>query len=122
MYDTIKYDGSPSLDQFVPEGVWFKLVHKSDTAGLINLKQLNNVTWIPHIFIRKKYRGEYSFIWGQLVIDSMEYNLGAKKFLAFTPYKNAKKYTEKLGFKHVATLSKSIQKDGELLDQYVMEK
>jgi hypothetical protein len=44
------------------------------------------------------------------------------KFMALTPYENAKKYAEKLGFVTKTILTNSIKKNGVLLNQYVLEK
>ena len=121
MYDSISYDGSPELKDFVPSGVWFMLVDGSDIAGIINCIPLNNVLWSPHIFVLEQYRGKGSEEWGTQVADYMRKNYGAKKFLAFTPYVSAKKYAERIGFQYVTTLTSSIKKNGELLDQYLLE-
>lgn len=121
IYDEMRYDNSPNLDQYVPQGVWFILYEQNSIAGVINLEQLNNVTWSPNIFIHENYRGNESTKWGQQVIDYMR-KIGAKNLLAFTPYKQAKRYAEKLGFKQLAITSKSILKNGKLMDQYILEK
>ncbi len=121
VYTELAYDGSPDLNHFVPDGMWFLLLDGSDIAGFINLKPLNNITWMPHIFIFKLYRGNGSEEWGKQVADEMTNKYGAKKFLAFTPYRTARKYAENVGFKYVATLFKSIKKKGRMLDQYMLE-
>jgi L-amino acid N-acyltransferase YncA len=51
----------------------------------------------------------------------MRENCGTKKFLAITPYEAAKKYAERVGFNYVATLINSIKKNGQLLDQFLLE-
>lgn len=118
IYDTIAYDDSPSLQDYAPRGIWFELLQEDTIAGMINLEPLNNVLWQPHIFIFEEYRGNGSTEWGQLVIE----HCGVQKFIAFTPYEQARKYAEKIGFKYIATLEKSIKKNGVLLDQYILEK
>jgi hypothetical protein len=121
-YEQIAYDGSPPLPDFdVSKMIWFILLQDGYTAGIICLSPLNNVMWTPHIVIFKKYRGASSEEWGQLVAKHMKRYYGAKKFLALTPYATAKRYAEAVGFKQIGVLSKSIQKNGELLDQYIME-
>lgn len=102
-------------------GVWFRLLQDRNTAGVINLRAINNVTWVPHIFLFPEYRMNGSEKWGKLVARFMRKNLGAEKFLVFTPFRSARKYAERVGFKHVAVLEKSVLKDNELLDQVVME-
>lgn len=121
MYDLISYDGSPSLKDFVPEGVWFLLLEESQIAGMITLKALNNVLWVPHIFIFEQFRKNGSEQWGTLVVDYMKKNYGAKCFIAITPYESAKKYAERMGFKYKTTLTQSIKKNNKLLDQYLLE-
>lgn len=121
MYDTLCYDNSPELKDFEPKGVWFLLLYKGHTAGFIKLDCMNNVLWSPHIFIFDQYRGNGSEEWGKQVAKFMKENCGAKKFLALTPYLSAKLYAEKVGFKQVAVLEESIQKNGKLMNQYVLE-
>lgn len=124
MYDGLVYDGSPSLQEFVPnviDNVWFVLLEDRELAGLITLEYLNYVLWTPHIFIFEKHRGGNSPKWAYLVAHYMREQCGAKKFLALTPYKAAKKYAEKVGFKYITTLSQSIKKNNVLLNQYMLE-
>lgn len=120
-YDKIVYDGSPEFKDFIPRGIWFSLFQDHCMAGFINLEPMNNVTWTVHVMIYETFRGNKSEKWGQMVAERMRKKYGVKKFLAFTPYISAKKYAERVGFKYVATLAKSIQKNGELLDQYMLE-
>src|SRR3990167_1786816 len=103
-YLEISYDGSPPVQDFQPRGIWLVLLESEYTAGFINVECLNNVTWIPHICIYELYRGNNSEEWGVQAIKYMKDKYGATKFLAFTPYKVAKKYAEKLGFKYIHTL------------------
>lgn len=119
-YNSIAYDG-PDLDHFIPNGVWFLLLDGSDLAGIINFTAMNNVLWTAHVIIFKLYRGQGTEQWGQQAVEYMKKNLGAKQFLVMTPYKNAKKYAERVGFKYISVLKNSIQKNGELLDQYMLE-
>lgn len=121
IYDSVSYDGSPSLEECWLEGVWIILEEDNHIAGLANLIPLNNVLWTPHILIYKEHRGRDSVEWGHLVIAFMKEHLGAKKFLAFTPYLTAKRYAEKIGFTNIGVLSNSIRKDGELLNQFILE-
>jgi len=121
VYDEVAYDNSPSLDDFEPQGVWFILTDGNQIAGLINLMPLNNMTWMPHIIIHEEYRGKNSYEWGNQVVEIMKKLYKAEKFLAFTPYKTAKKYAEKMGFKQIAVLPNSIKKNGAVLDQYILE-
>lgn len=123
-YDSLVYDGSPSLMDYkvdTENSIWFILLAKGYTSGLIMLESLNYVLWIPHIFIFKKYRGSGSEEWGIKVAQEMRTKYGAKKFLALTPYVTAKKYAEKIGFKTIGVLEQSIQKNNELMDQYMLE-
>ncbi len=118
------YDDSPSVEDFRPDtrnSVWFALYEDKEVAGLITLEYLNYILWVPHIFIFKKFRQNGSEEWGKQVADYMKKNCGVKKFLVFTPYISAKKYAEKVGFKNLTTLTSSIKKNGELLDQYLLE-
>lgn len=120
-YDELVYDGSPQFEEFKPTGIWFVLYDNERPAGLINLNFLNNVMWNAHVIVFKEFRGPGSEEWGKLVAQYMRNKYGAKKFLAITPYEAAKKYAERMGFKLVATLEKSILKNGQLLDQYLLE-
>lgn len=120
MYEEVSYDDSPDLDKFNPTGVWFGLLEGEDIAGIVNLIPLSNTLWMPHIYIRKQFRGKGSEKYGLQVIEYMKHLSATNKFLAMTPYESAKKYAEKLGFKYITTLPKSIIKDGKLLDQYVL--
>lgn len=121
-YDKLVYDGSPELEDFIPKGIWFILYQDSYTSGLINLEKINNIMWNTHVIIYEDYRGKDSYIWGNLVIDFMEKQFGDVKLIGFTPYEAAKKFAEKIGFKQTAVLTKSIKKNGNLLDQYLMER
>ncbi len=121
IYDNMAYDGSPSLQEYVPTGVWLLLLGKNDlVCGFINLNQMNNVMWNCHIYIRPYYRGNGSEEWG---IQAAQYisKHGAKKILAITPYESAKKYAERVGFTNVGVLSSSIRKNGQLLNQWLLE-
>lgn len=123
-YDGLVYDGSPPLQDFIPDvknNVWFVLYEGDQIAGLITLEYLNYVLWVPHIFIFEQYRGGNSYQWGVQVAQYMIQKCGAKKFLAMTPYKQARRYAEKMGFRHIGVLTKSIKKNGVLLDQYMLE-
>jgi RimJ/RimL family protein N-acetyltransferase len=119
LYDA--YDGSPELKHFVPKGIWFGLYEEDELAGYINAISLNNITQICHIGILPRFRKNGSEEWGRLVADFMRENCGTKKFLAITPYEAAKKYAERVGFNYVATLINSIKKNGQLLDQFLLE-
>lgn len=121
IYDNLVYDGSPSLNDYVPRGIWLLLLEHEAIAGMINLEPLNNVMWQCHVFIFEKYRHNNSEAWGKLAASYMADNAGAKKFIGLTPYMEARKWAEKVGFKCVARLDSSIKKDGKLLDQWVLE-
>lgn len=122
VYEECAYDGSPCLKDFKPEGVWFVLITENNhAAGIINLSQINNVMWNCHVIIYEEYRGRGSEEWAIMVADYMKEKYGATKFLAITPYEAAKNYAERAGFKLVGTLSRSVLKNNELLDQYLLE-
>lgn len=121
IYDMLAYDGSPNLEHYVLKGIWFLLVEDEMYAGAINLEQMNNVLWTPHIFIFRQYRGNGSEEWGKQVAEFMRTHCGAKRFLAFTPYESARIYAQKVGFTYIGCLKNSIQKNGQLLDQYMLE-
>lgn len=123
-YDSLVYDGSPSIMDYnvdTSKNLWFILLKDGYTSGLITLEYLNYVLWVPHVFIYNKFRGEGSEQWGKLVAEEMRTKYGAKKFLALTPYIQAKKYAEKIGFKYIHTLESSVQKNGKLMNQYMLE-
>lgn len=122
LYEELVYDGSPKLEDFNPTGVWFCLKENEEIAGLIALQSLNNVMWIPHIYIFERFRGNNSEEWGIQVVEFMKEKYGTATFLALTPYKSAKQYAQKIGFKYIATLKQSVKKNGQLLDQYMLEK
>lgn len=124
VYDNLVYDNSPPLSHFIPnmkDNVWFILNYRNEPSGLIMFEYLNYVLWVPHIVILEEYRGNNSEEWGKQAIQYMINSCGAKKFLALTPYKSAKHYAERVGFKEITVLTKSIQKNGKLLDQYMLE-
>ena len=121
IYDTLVYDGSPSLQEYTPRGVWLFLLKGEAITGLINLEPLTNVLWQPHIFIFEQYRGNGSEEWGKKAAQFMRDEMGAKKFIALTPYKSAKKYAERVGFKYLTTIKNSILKNGKLMNQYMLE-
>ena len=120
-YEEIAYDGSPEFKDFIPKGVWFTLYEDEAVAGFINLEPLNNVTWNCHVMLYATFRGNHSEQWGIQVAQVARERLGVKKFLAFTPYVTAKKYAERMGFKNIGILTASIQKNGILMDQYMLE-
>jgi hypothetical protein len=122
-YSTVIFDGCPSFEDFQPDtesALWFILKHNSETAGLIKLDNLNLTTWIPHIIIREKYRGNGSEKWGQLVIKYMQERLHDVQFLVLTPYESAKNYAIRMGFNLIGVMPKSIKKNGELMNQYIL--
>lgn len=121
VYDSLVYDDSPSLVDYEPTGLWFILSEDEDTAGFIHLGHLNNVTWIPHIYIFERYRGNGSEEWGNQVVQWMKASDSGCKFLALTPYKAAAEYAERMGFTNIGVLSSSIRKNGVLLNQYMLE-
>lgn len=121
LYDQLVYDGSPNLIDYEPSGVWMVLLEGTDTAGFIHFNPMNNVMWDCHIAIFERYRGQNSEEWGQLAATWMKENLGAHKFLAITPYLSAMRYAERVGFVYKALLKNSIMKNGQLLDQYLLE-
>lgn len=124
MYYKIAYDGSPELNEFDPDlmnNVWFVLREDDERAGMIKMGMLNNIMWDCHIFLFEKHRGNGSEEWGKLVATYMRERYGVKKFLAFTPYISAKHYAERVGFKYLTEITQSIQKNGKILDQYVLE-
>jgi RimJ/RimL family protein N-acetyltransferase len=122
-YDMVIFDGCPSFEDFEPDvenSLWFILYQDSDTAGLIKLENLNLTTWIPHIVIKKEFRGEGSEHWGQLVVKYMKERIKDINFLVMTPYETAKKYAERMGFNLIGIMPKSVKKNGELMDQYIL--
>src|SRR3990167_5972729 len=122
-YNDLVYDDSPSLEDLVVDNsVWLILLDDQEAvAGVITFEYINNVLWMPHVFIYEQYRGKNSDQWGKLAVEFMRKNFNAQKFLALTPYLSALRYAERVGFKCIATLSKSVKKNGVLLDQYVLE-
>lgn len=123
-YESLVYDNSPPIEEFYPDvknKVWLLLQEGARTAGLIMLEPLNNVLWQPHIIIFEKYRGSGSENWGRLAAQYMKYTYRAQKLIALTPYLSAKHYAERMGFKYVGMLTQSIMKDGQLMDQYMLE-
>lgn len=120
-YDQLVYDGSPEFKDYIPRGLWLTFYEDDKVAGLANLEPLNNVMWTAHVMLYTSHRGHGSEDWGKQAAQYMKDNLGAKKILAFTPYKAAKKYAERMGFTYIDTISRSIQKNNELMDQYMLE-
>lgn len=118
VYDEFAFDGNPELCNIEPSGIWFLLFKDRNLAGVINLEELNNTTWMPHIYIYEHYRGKGSEEWGRQVIKNMGPGF---KYLALTPYESARKYAKKLGFKEVGKITNSIKKNGKLMDQYILE-
>lgn len=122
-YDLVTYDGCPSYEDFIPDTencIWFILKHNSDTAGLIKLDNLNLTTWIPHIVIKEKYRGNGSEQWGLMVASWMQERFTDVNFLVMTPYESAKNYALRMGFTLLGTMPNSIKKNGKLMDQYIL--
>ncbi len=122
-YDLVTYDGCPSFEDFQPDienSLWFLLKQNSTITGLIKLESLNLITWIPHIVIKQEYRGKGSEQWGLLVVKYMKERLKDVNFLVMTPYDSARNYAERMGFKNIGILPKSIKKNGELMNQYML--
>lgn len=117
IYSTLVYDGSPSLNQYVPTGIWFLLLEGEAIAGMINIVPLNNILYQPHIFIFEQYRGGNSHRWAQIVMSQFP----QFKFMAITPYESARNYAKRAGFKEIGIIKNSILKNGKLLDQYILE-
>ena len=121
-YASLVYDGSPELADYDLSGkLWFILREKNVIAGIIVLEPLNNIMWNCHVAIFEQFRKNGSEEWGKLVADYMSKHGSAKKLLAITPYLAAKKYAERIGFKQLTVLTNSIKKNGELMDQYLLE-
>ena len=124
LYDSLVFDGSPSLEDYVPDvvnKVSFILKEDTQIAGMIFLDYMNYVLWTPHIFIFEKFRGNGSEEWGKQVVKYMLDRCRPIKFLAFTPYNAAKAYAERVGFKNIAVLKNSVKKGGQILNQYMLE-
>lgn len=122
-YNTVIFDGCPSFEDFEPDtenSLWFLLRQDESISGLIKLESLNLTTWMPHIVIKQEYRGKGSEQWGLLVVKYMKERIKDVNFLVITPYENAKKYAEKMGFKQIGILPKSIKKNGELMNQFIL--
>ena len=122
-YELVIFDGCPSYEDFKPDlenALWFILKQGSKTAGLIKLENLNLTTWIPHIVIKQEYRGKGSEQWGLQVVEYMKKRIKDVNFLVMTPYEPAKRYAERMGFSLIGILPKSIKKEGELMDQYIL--
>lgn len=120
-YNSMAYDGSPPLSEYIPKGVWLLLLEGEAIAGMINFEQMNNVMWQPHIFIFEQHRRNHSERWGKKAAEFMRDNLNARKFLVLTPHGPAKKYAERVGFSCVGVLKNSILKNRKLMNQYVLE-
>ncbi len=121
IYESLAYDGSPPLAQFNPQGIWVLLLEEEAIAGLINLEPINNIMWNSHVYIYPTFRGNSSEKWGQLTAQYMRKNIKNIKIVGFTPYIEAKKWAEKMGFKCIAVLNNSIKKNGKLLNQWLLE-
>lgn len=122
-YDTVTFDGCSVFEDFIPDlenTLWFKLLYNEYTAGLIKLENLNWVTWMPHIIIKAEFRGAGSEQWGLLVAKYMKEIFKDIVFLVMTPYENAKRYAERMGFKNIGILPSSLKKNGILMDQYML--
>lgn len=122
-YDMVIFDGCPSYEDFEPDtenSLWFILYQDGYTAGLIKLENLNLTTWIPHIVIKQEYRGHGSEEWGLQVVKYMKERIKDVNFLVMTPYETAKKYAEKMGFNMIGIMPKSVKKNGELMNQYIL--
>lgn len=122
-YNLVTYDGCPGFEDFVPDvdnSIWFILEADNEVAGLIKLDSINYTTWMPHIMIDEKHRGNGSEQWGIAVVQYMKARLSFVAFLALTPYESAKRYAERVGFKSLGILPKSLKKDGILMDQHIL--
>lgn len=122
-YDEYVVDGAPPLEKWHanPNSIWMVLYKNEDIAGLIQIDRLGNMLGICHINIFKSCRGGNSSEWGNLVRDYIRARHGITSLLAITPYLAAKKYAEKIGFTLKTIIPKSIQKNGEVLDQFLLE-
>lgn len=122
-YENVIYDGCPSFEDFVPDtknALWFILYQDNDTAGLIKLENLNLITWIPHIVIKKEFRGKGSEQWGLQTVEYMKRRIPDVNFLVMTPYEAAKNYALRMGFKELGILPNSIKKNGKLMNQFLL--
>lgn len=122
-YDQVIFDGCPNYEDFKPDlenSLWFLLKDGHEVAGLIKLENLNLTTFMPHIVIKKEYRGKGSEQWGKLVVNYMKERLKDVNFLVMTPYESAKNYALRMGFNYLGLMSNSVKKNGKLMDQYVL--
>lgn len=86
------------------------------------LHPLNYITYVAHINMLPQYRGEYALEASQLAINYMLENTPCRKFVTTIPlyYKNAIRFTQKLGFKLEGRLKNAYLKNGQLDDLIIM--
>lgn len=122
LWDSFSYDGV-SFASWVPDlsSIWLIMYEDHNIAGLFKGDRLGNRMLSVHVAILADYRGKDSKDWGKVAAKYVKDHHDITSLIALTPYDGAKKYAERAGFKFVKKLNNSILKNGELLDQYMLE-
>lgn len=124
IWDCVAEDGQ-SKEDFEPEvdaECWLIMSNESNVVGLYNLHGINGVTVQIHAHVIPEYRKEYSKQTGKAALDYIIENTGYYKIIAVVPvlYNNVKKFCESFGFKEEGINRLSYQKNGEIIDQWLM--
>lgn len=123
IYPHVGDDGSPPAEQFTIPDSWYCVVGYSDgqPAGCWLMHHTNSTTLEVHIQVLKEYRTHSEEICRGFIAWAWD-NTPAQKLVAQIPtlYPNVKAFAETMGFRVEGINASSIQKDGQLYDQYYM--
>ena len=102
---------------------WLLMTTEDYVVGIYNIHAINSIQCQIHAHVFPEHRKEHSYETGVLALKWLYDNEPSyQKLIAIIPviYENVKKFTCQFGF-HVEGLNRlSFQKNGEIVDQYLL--
>lgn len=124
IWDCVAEDGQnkEDFDPDVENECWLLMNNEDAIVALYNLHGINGVTVQIHAHVVPEYRKEYSKQTGKAALDYIIENTGYYKIIAVVPtlYNNVKKFCESFGFKEEGINRLSYQKNGGIVDQWLL--
>lgn len=124
IWDCIAEDGQAKAD-FEPDvdsECWLLMSVDNEAIALYNIHALNGVTAQIHAHVLPEYRKQHSRETGRIALQYIIDNTDYQKIIAVIPetYDNVIKFTMSFGFVAEGVNRKSIMKNGELIDQWML--
>lgn len=124
IWQCVAEDGSTfsDFDPDVNNECWLMMEIDGVKIAVYNLHAINSATVQIHAHVLQQYRKDYSKETGNLAIKYILDNTDYQKVVAFVPviYENVKNFTQLFGFVVEGILTKSIKKNGILVDQWIL--